>query len=341
MQTDHWVEAPLISVIVPVRNGAEFVHKCLTALFASEFGSFEVIVVDDGSSDGTAAIVREFPCLLIEAAAPGGPAAARNLGASHARGGVLFFLDADVLVQPDSLAIVAERMAADPGLAALFGSYRADTVPENFLSRYKNLVHHHTHQTSREDASTFCSGFGAIRREAFERLGGFNPACRFLEDVEVGYRMYGRSMRVRLCKELQLTHCKRYSLKSLVRSDVLGRAIPWTRLMLENRVFRSDLNTQWHNLLSGPVACLLPAAALIPPRPLVFSSLLILLLALNAGFLRLCYRRGGVAFLLSCCVMCWFTYVYSAAGLAAGVVAHLFNLPIARVSTEAASVPES
>lgn len=339
MPADHWVTEPLISVVVPVRDGAGYLERCLASLFASEFPSFEVIVVDDGSKDQSAAIARQFPCAVIETMRPRGPAAARNVGAGMARGAILFFLDADILIQPDSLGIVAAKVSANPDVAALFGSYRAETLPQNFVSRYKNLLHHHTHQTSCEEASTFCSGFGAIRKEAFEELGGFNPDCRFLEDVEIGYRMQRRGMRVRLCKDLQLTHCKRYSLKTLVHSDVFGRAIPWTRLMLENRIFRSDLNTQWHNIISVPVACLLPAACAVPEQPYVFGGLLAAFLALNARFLRVAYKHDGFAFMLGASALCWFGYIYSAVGLAAGVGAHLLNLRKARMGSEA-GVPD-
>ena len=220
-------------------------------MFHSNFSAFEVIVVDDRSEDDSVSIARRFPCKVLESRINSGAAAARNLGAREARGDILFFLDADVLVKADTLASIAAVILANPDLTAVFGSYEKATLPDNFLSRYKNLLHHYTHQQSHEDAITFCGGFGAIRREAFNRLRGFDPECRYLEDIEIGYRMKRAGMRVRLLKNLQLTHCKRYTLRSLIRSDFLGRAIPWTRLILETGFARNDLNTRWNNVLSG------------------------------------------------------------------------------------------
>jgi GT2 family glycosyltransferase len=314
-----------ISVVIPVYNGSQYLEQCLEAVFNSDFPSFEVIAADDHSSDGSAAIAHRFPCTVIQSAVNAGPAATRNAGAREARGRIYFFLDADVLVERDTLTKIARFLAADPDLAALFGSYRKETVPRDFFSRYKNLLHHYTHQHSREDASTFCGGFGAIRREAFQRLGGFDPQRRFLEDIELGYRMKKQGLRVRLCKDLQMTHCKRYTLENLVRSDLFGRAIPWTCLMLENRTFRNDLNTSWNNILSVPVAFLLLLSPGLPAFLFTVPLLVCLFMTLNAGLLSLAWSEGGPLFALQSCLMCWFGYVYSGVGVALGFASYLLN----------------
>ncbi len=324
MQSDSG-PAPLLSVIIPVFNGADTLALCLEAVFTSDFSSFEVIVIDDHSKDDSVAIARKFPCVVIESLNNSGPAGARNIAASKARGPIFFFLDADIVIRRDTLSGVNAVMAADPGLTALFGSYGRETVPRDFFSRYKNLVHHYTHQNSREEASTFCSGFGAIRDDAFRSLGGFDPHRRFLEDIEFGYRLWKKGLRVRLCKELQMTHCKRYTLASLVRSDLFGRAIPWTRLMLETGIVRNDLNTRWNNLISVPLAFLLLLCPLLPIPWMVGAALAALFLALNAWFLALTYAEGGIGFALQACVMCWFTYLYSGVGVLLGFASHYWS----------------
>ncbi len=330
---------PFISVIVPVFNGAEFLGRCLDTVFASDYPSFEVIVIDDHSVDDSVAIAQRFPCIVREWPVNVGSAAARNIGAQEARGSVFFFLDADILVKPDTLRTIAEGMS-DAGIAALFGSYGRATVPTRFFPRYKNLVHHYTHQCSREEASTFCSGFGAIRREAFQKLGGFDPYCRFLEDIELGYRMNREGLRVRLCKNLQLTHCKNYTLASLIRSDVFGRAVPWTRLIIKTGIVKNDLNTRWNNVLSVLVSFLLLLTPALPAPVLSALVLSGILIALNSGFLFLTYSEGGLAFALQACLMCWFSYLYSGAGLLIGIAAH-FGSQRSAVVDEPIDLPES
>ena len=317
---------PAISVVIPVYNGAGTLGACLESVYRSAFSDFEVVVVDDGSVDDSAAVAKSFPCTLLPLAKHSGAATARNLGARECRGPILFFLDSDILIRPQTLGVVARAFSERADLDALFGSYAKECVPSGFFSRYKNLVHHHAHQTSDPEAVTFCTGFGAVRREVFHRLGGFDPRQRFLEDIEFGHRLHLHGHRILLCKELQMTHCKRYTFRGLVRSDLIGRAIPWTRLILETGVFKRDLNLQWHNLLSAPLSFLILISPLLfrHDRTLVFLAVLpLLFLALNCRFLALAYREHGFLFAIQSCLMSWFGYLYSGLGLALGVGGYL------------------
>ncbi len=315
----------MISVIVPAFNAAATLSTCLRSVFASDYRDFEVIVVDDHSTDDTRAVARALPCLLIEGTVNGGPAAARNAGAAAAAGSILFFLDADISIQPDSLRRIVTVLDEHPDLAAVFGSYQAETPAADFFSQYKNLLHHYTHQISSPEAKTFASGFGAVRTEVFNALKGFDPRRRFLEDIEFGYRMHLAGYRVMLDRQLQLTHHKRYTLASLTRSDFFGRAVPWTRLMLEKRIFQNDLNTRINNIASLPVSFLILAAplALISAwaARLVAVSVVIFVL-LNYRFLAFLLRKKGLRFALGGAVMTWFACVYSGVGALVGLAGY-------------------
>jgi GT2 family glycosyltransferase len=322
---------PQVSVIIPIYNSSETIGDCLDALFQSEFKNFEVIIVDDGSEDESREIVSTYPCQLIEQA-NAGPGAARNIGARSACGEILFFLDGDILVKPDSLTRIASTFAARPELGALFGSFGAETSPENFVTVYKNLRHHYTHQTSNENAATFCTGLGAIRRDIFEWIGGFHPPVRFLEDIEIGHRLHKAGVPILLCKDLQLTHLKGYTLGGLIESDLFGRAVPWTRLVLSQRLFRNDLNTRTHNVLSVP--CSLALLATLPltaasaflgsgaPAAGLFGALLLIFLFLNREFLVFLARTKSAGLALASVALLWLGYLYSALGVVIGVWLH-------------------
>jgi glycosyltransferase involved in cell wall biosynthesis len=317
---------PAISVVIPVCNGAGTLHACLESVYRSDFSDFEVVVVDDGSVDGSAAVAQPFPCALLQLAKNSGAATARNIGARESHGPILFFLDADILIPPQTLGMIVRAFSERADVDALFGSYAKECVSNGFFSRYKNLVHHYAHQTSNPEAVTFCSGFGAVRREVFFRLGGFDPSWRFLEDIEFGHRLHLRGHRIWLYKELQMTHCKHYTLRSLVRSDFIGRAIPWTRLILETRVFRRDLNLQWHNLLSVPLSYLIlisPALLRIGRLRLLLALLPLLFVALNCRFLAFAYQEHGFLFAAQSCLMSWFSYLYSGLGVVLGVGSYI------------------
>ena len=332
---------PQLSVIIPVYNAKATLAECLDALARSQQRNFELIVIDDHSTDGGEEIARARCDQFVRLKRNFGQAAARNRGARRAAGDVLFFLDADVLVQPDTLDRILEVFAREPGVAATFCSYQPDTPSKNFISKYKNLLHHYTHQTSRREAATFCGGFGAIRRDVFLAAGGFSERFRFMEDVELGYRLHKTGCRILLSPEIQLTHTKHYTLASLIRADVLHRALPWTKIMLAQRVFRSDLNLRPNNLASTFIVYLMLLAPFLPlSLPLVESALAIVFAGLNWRFLRFLWRRRGFVFAARAAPMLWLQYGYSSAGLVLGVLGYLKERLIQRKSTPGVKADE-
>jgi len=252
---------PRVSIIVPVHNGAETLPACLAAIKASEYPNFELIVVDDGSTDESGSIAEAMGCRVIVGNRNRGAAHARNLGVAVATGEVLLFVDADVVIRPSTVR-QALRSLDEGGWDAVFGSYTSETPAEGFFSQFHNLLHHYTHQHSRESAVTFWAGCGAVRRNAFEAVGGFDERHPPLEDIALGYALSAAGFRVYLDRGMQVTHLKRHSFLTLLRTYLLGRAVPWTRLILDHRAFRSDLNTRPEHVLSVGFACLLPLCVL-------------------------------------------------------------------------------
>jgi len=191
-----------LSIVIPVRNGGPAFARCLSALAAAraacaDLAATELIVVDDGSNDASASVARAAGARVLSTPAPGhrGPAAARNLGARAATGDYVFFVDADVALHPDALRRAAEAFAADPSLEAVFGSYDDAPGAPNFLSQYKNLLHHYIHQHAHRQASTFWTGCGAMRLSTFHALGGFDALTYrrpSIEDIDLGYRLRRR-----------------------------------------------------------------------------------------------------------------------------------------------------
>src|SRR5262245_19654337 len=107
-----------ISVVIPARNARKVLGRCLDAIVRSSHMPHEVIVVDDDSTDSTAAIARRAGAHVLNNNVQRGPGAARNLGAQVSTADVLFFVDADVLIQPNTLAIVASHFYRDSSLSA-------------------------------------------------------------------------------------------------------------------------------------------------------------------------------------------------------------------------------
>lgn len=324
-------DAPVVSIIVPVYNGGEDFARCLAALEAlPPVPRWELIVADDGSTDGSNERARAATSLVVNSLRPhSGPAAARNSAAVIARGELLLFIDADVLVAPDLVAQVVAQFRAEPSLSALFGSYDDSPAAPNFLSQYKNLFHHYVHQVSRAEATTFWAGCGAIRRTVFLEFGGFDtgygrPAT---EDIELGLRLIRAGHRIRLCHDLQVKHLKRWTALLLLRTDILDRGIPWTQLLLRERTFTADLNLQRSSRSSVVCLYLLLLALLVGAfHPAGLGAALLLggvLLLGNARLYSFFLHRRGLLFALAAIPWHWLYYGYNGLSFVCGTVLYL------------------
>lgn len=310
--------APRLTVIVPARNAAGTLPRCLSALAASTLPPSEVIVVDDGSTDSTGALAARLGARVLRLSdGPLGPASARNRGAELARSEILVFVDADVAVRTETLARIRDRFSADPDLAALFGSYDDNPPEPGLVSRYKNLVHHYTHQRSRPDASTFWAGCGAIRRDDFLNANGFDESYRYpsIEDIELGFRLRTAGRRIRSCPEIQAAHLKRWSLASLIHTDIVRRAIPWSRLIVRTGNLPNDLNVGWGARLSALAAWLTVASLVLgwwePRACLATLPALAMLGTLNRELLGFFRRHGGVGFAVGAGLLHGLYFLYS------------------------------
>lgn len=261
-----------VSVIIPVFNAGDDLEQCLAAIAASDYPLHECIVVDDGSTDGTTGeIARSHGVRLLTMERQGGPALARNRGAEDATGEILFFTDADVVLHPDAIGKAARAFAEYPDVSAIFGSYDETPGHPSLLSRYRNLYHHWNHQVGSEEASTFWTGCGAVRRSVFLELGGFSAdyARPSIEDIEFGYRLRSAGHRIRLVRDMQGTHLKEWTLGGMFRTDLFQRGIPWFILLKRFPDMPADLNVNWMARLATALSglFLLFLALLIPGHP--------------------------------------------------------------------------
>jgi cellulose synthase/poly-beta-1,6-N-acetylglucosamine synthase-like glycosyltransferase len=308
-----------VSLVLPVCNGgAEFV-RVLEALSRLSPAPLEVIVVEDGPQRDEYVYPHGFRVLRL--ASRRGPAAARNAGADAAEGDLLLFVDADVVTPP---GIVGRVQAAfgDPGVDAVFGSYDRSPAAPGLCSQFKNLVHRFVHQHAREEAQTFWSACGAIRRQVFEKLGGYDE--RFtrpsVEDIELGMRLTRAGGRIRLVKQLEVTHLKRWTLATLLYTDIFCRAVPWSRLLVAASSLPDDLNLTRRARLATTLLAVMLLAVLFSP----FAASLLAVAAVSAGVVwvldwrlwRYFASERGWGFAIRCIPLQWLYYLYSGAAFA-------------------------
>ncbi len=325
--------APSVSVIVPMYNAEQMIGRCLAPLLAMrERGEIaEIIVVDDCAIDRSAEIVRRHVSVrLVATTEQSGPGAARNCGAEIAIGTHLWFVDSDVVVAEDAARVLHETLARTHAVAVI-GSYDDRPAAGNFLSQYKNLVHHYYHSRGRNQATTFWGGCGAVEREFFLRLEGFN-AMRYrypsIEDIELGYRIGDAGGQIILEPRLQGKHLKEWRFRNLLHTEIFRRALPWSRLMLERKNITDDLNVGKGERVRAAFAVATTASivawALGWLGGWVPGILIMAVVALNASFLAFFARTRGVIFAVRAFLFHQIYYTYSSASFGAAMAEHYF-----------------
>ena len=242
-----------VTVIVPVFNDRAGLQRCLAALEASTHERFDVIVVDDGSTEPIKPLVEGSGYRYLRIEGPGGPARARNRGVRETESRVVIFVDADVCVHADTVERFMRHFDGDPGLAAVVGAYDEAPGDPRFFSQYGNLFHYYTHSRSAGPITTFWSGCGAMRRDVFLEYGGFDEQryrCPAIEDIELGTWVAAGGHRIVLDPATRCKHLKRWTFWGMLKTNLFCRGIPWVDLMLRSREAVKTLNVTGSQRLS-------------------------------------------------------------------------------------------
>lgn len=320
-----------LSVIVPVYNGGSLFQRCLESLADSTHRNWELIVVDDGSTDDSVKVAKGFGARILSTNGRLGPGAARNLGAQNANAEIICFIDADCEAHQYTLSNIARVFAERPNADALFGSYDEQPGVQTFISQYKNLAHRYVHQTGSENASTFWAGCGAVKRPVFLSLGGFDTK-RFprpmIEDIEFGYRLKRNGGTIINAKDVEVKHHKKWTLIGLVKTDICDRGIPWMRLILNDKSkLVNDLNLQVKDrlsVISTYLMCLaLVISPFLPQVLLAIPVLAVLLISMHLPFYRYFLDLRGLGFAAGVILMHWLYFLYCGVASIGGILLHL------------------
>lgn len=317
------MSTPFLSVIVPAYQAEGYLPETLGAIVASDLPrtDWELIVVDDGSSDQTSRVAGRWADRVVTLPGPPrGPAHARNNGAQVARGEWLVFVDADVRLLPGTLRRLRTATAAPGKLVALFGTYDADPPAPGVVSQFRNLHHRYVHLRSAGPVDTFWAGCGAVQRDAFLAVGGFD-ATRFprpqIEDIELGYRLRDRGGEIRVDPQVQGAHLKNWTFRGGTVTDLLHRGVPWVQLLHERGGLIGDesLNLQAgeraKTLLVGVAVAALAAAVVAGPAlALAGIGILLGVVAWDLPAVRWFARLRGVPFAAAAAgLLLWYHFI--------------------------------
>ncbi len=287
-------DAVRLSVVIPFHNSQRTLDKCLESVERALGGGMEVLLVDDASEDGSAATAGRYPFRLITMDRQRGPAAARNRGADEARGELLLFVDADVVLRPDTIEQLLATYRARPNIAGASAIYSDRPVLPGWFQQFKAMEEACKYAAYRgEKYSAFDTHCGSVRRDVFLELGGFNTAYAGAdtEDLEFGHAL-AATHRNCINPEAVVDHhhaCFRRGLWNYCR-----RSFHWARMFVERPLFDEAVTTR-ANGASVLLACAAAAAfcGAIVYAPLAWAALAaaVAFVIWNRAFVGLVVRK--------------------------------------------------
>lgn len=314
----------ILSVIIPNYNGEKTIGKCLETVFASRYENFEVIVVDDCSTDDSVEIIKKFPCTLIRLREHSGASKARNTGALNATGEALFFIDADCLLEEDTLDIAGRSFRED---SVIGGTYTPLPHDRGFFSTFQSIFINYS-ETKTKEPDYIATHAMLISRELFIKSQGFNEDfLPILEDVEFSHRLKKSGTRLVMNPELLVKHIFNFSLPGSLK-NAFRKSMYWTMYSIRNRDLLADSGTASVELKVNTLSwalCVTLTALFISGGSALFIwmglAVFILNLFLNRKFIKALLKAGGPSFTIA--AVLYYTALYPAAVSTGGLLGAL------------------
>ncbi len=233
------IEDIRFSVIVPFKNASRHLPDCLKSLFLQKHPNFEIILVDNNSTDKSLDMAHEYiqrtqskiPAKILEQKIPGA-SAARNLGAQNATGDWLAFTDADCIPDTDWLVDIAHA-ADEPGIGALAGCI-LPAPAENIIAEFLGLYTLPAVLKSRKykEYSILQGGFPSanltIKRRLFKNIGGFDESIMIYgEDFDLCKKVYEAGHTIRTLTNARVAHRHRSDSNGMIKQNLLPAAVRW------------------------------------------------------------------------------------------------------------------
>lgn len=273
------MERQLVSIIIPTFNGGSRIGQCLHALLEQASSKdFEILVVNDGSTDDTARALSICPDIKVITQSNAGPAAARNRGAQDARGAIILFTDDDCVPAADWLERMLEPFA-DKDVVGVKGAYR--THQKELAARFVQIEYEDRYRLmSRFDCIDFVDTYSAaFRRERFLEMNGYDTsfpvACA--EDIELSYRMSARGWKMKFAQGAIVCHTHPDTLSRYLRKKF--KFAFWRMLAVRKNPTKAAKDSHTPQLMKLQVlflpALLCSLAYDVAARPSIPASLLV------------------------------------------------------------------
>lgn len=323
------MDKALISAVVPVHNSAGTIRLCLQGIIEQSVPFDEIILVDDGSTDDACSSLEGIMNItVIKLPSKMGPAFARNAGARHASGEIIFFVDSDVRLPANAVHEVRMIFSKWENLVCVCGIYSKSVFRKNdFISQYRALTQHFWKKSECGNTARFACSVGAIKRDVFSEMGGFDE--RFLgpdvEDYEFGHRLTARGYSILQTDSIVADHNDEKSLFQLAKA-VFSRAYSYAGLFMKRRKIDTGYLGR-RRVLVFPVALfsiVLLSASFFENRLFLFWVLsFAVFIILDLDLYRLFLKEKGIIFLCAGTILHFFFILVMGSGFLTGLIVQL------------------
>ncbi len=228
----------IATIVMPVYNGEDYLKYTLPQLKRFIPENVDLVVVDDGSTDNSFEIAKSFTPQVIRLDRNMGHPNARNHGFSQVDSDIYIALDADVLIQHDTIQKILETFEDRSDVSAVTGLLSDTVVGDSFFSDYKNLYMNYTFMNCPEEINFLYGSIHAVRKKD---MLSYRPDVGRTDDTDLGMRLFAKGKKILLLKNVQVQHLKKYDFLSLLKNDFF---IPfdWTKVFLNHFSFKKILN---------------------------------------------------------------------------------------------------
>ena len=288
------------SIIIPTYNSKKTIIKLLDSICKTkEQERFEIIVVDDASTDQTYDAIKAYPIRYIASNKNKGSAHARNRGAFAAQCPYLIFFDSDIILKHDTLDLLIKSIEGQNENHIYMGIYDEKPVQKNFISEYKALLDaFHWRNIKTCEVTSFEPRCAILKKTLFEKAGGFDETFigADVEDYELGYRFLNMNAKLLVNPNIRVYHHFPLTLKKLI-STLFFRTQSWVQLFNNRKKFDNVGSTKESAFacgISGLSSFLLPAIGFENAALIAFIVMFFLYYLIFSNFFSHSFNKKGI-----------------------------------------------
>ncbi len=276
------------SIVIPAYNAEKTIGKCLDSVKRQNFSDFEVILINDASTDKTEEIINQYNAKQIVLEKNLGPAGARNVGIKKAQGEIVVFVDSDVTFKENNaLSELNEIFLEKPEIDGIIMVKDKTPLNKGLTPLYIAYYKYYLWSQPGEYQTSFTTERSAVKRNIFDRFGYFDQKYKGadVEDFEFGYRLAKENIKIYIARNILVGH--HFETFRQLTKKTLKRSWQWIRLFIKRKKFDPVYSTKERGIKTLIGAMIFPLILVLVFLPSFFYLLLsffLVYLLYNYGF---------------------------------------------------------